>query len=697
MSNRTLLLEIGLEEMPARFVTDAMNQLKKRVEKWFEDHRLTYGKVEAYSTPRRLAIFVTDLIDKQANIEEEAKGPSKKIAIDDKGQWSKAAQGFARGQGVLIDDLYFKELKGEEYVFATKHFEGEAVNALLPELREVILSIPFPKNMKWGANDLRFVRPIKWMVALFGDELINFEITGVQTNRFSYGHRFLGTKVDINQADQYVETLLSEHVIVDPTERKQAIRLQIERIAEEQQWMISIDEDLLEEVNNLVEYPTALYGSFDERYLEVPDDVLVTSMREHQRYFPVKNDSGELLPFFVTVRNGDHRHLENVKKGNEKVLRARLADSEFFYQEDLNKSFESLFSKLESIVYHEELGSVADKVRRVKELALKLANKTGATSKQNEETERAAHLSKNDLVTHMVNEFPELEGRMGEEYALKSGESVVVSQAIREHYLPKQSGDPLPQSSIGSFISVADKVDTLVTSFAIGSIPTGSQDPHGLRRQTAGVMQIFVSEAWDIDLFEFMEEAIDLVDSKGLLKRSKEEVVKDLTEFVKLRYKSLLKELGIRYDVVDAILTTKLGRVSAVVKKGTFLMEQLESPSFKKDVEAFSRVTNIAKKAPNQTTLVDKSLFIEKQEEELQTLVDEKQSKLVNLLEKSQMKQAYQELKSLEPVIHDYFDHIMVMAEDPAIKQNRLAQMSKVAAIITTFAEFQAIVFHAEE
>jgi len=697
MSNRTFLLEIGLEEMPARFVTDAMNQLQERTKKWFDNHRLTYENLESYSTPRRLAVCVSGLIEKQADIEEEVKGPSKKIAIDDAGQWSKAAQGFVRGQGGSVNDLYFKELKGEEYVFITKHFSGKTVNELLPELREVILSIPFPKNMKWGTNDLRFVRPIKWMVALFGEELIPFEITGVHTDRVSSGHRFLGTKIDLVQADQYVKSLLSEHVIVDPVERKQAIRLQIERMAEEKQWVIPIDEDLLEEVNNLVEYPTALYGSFDKRFLNIPDDVLVTSMREHQRYFPVKNDLGELLPYFVTVRNGDHRHLENVQKGNEKVLRARLQDSEFFYQEDLKKTLESRFSKLEAIVYHEELGSVADKVRRVETLALNLANKTGASSKEKEETKRAAYLSKIDLVTHMVNEFPELEGRMGEEYALKSGESVSVSQAIREHYLPKQSGDSLPQSSIGSFISVADKVDTLVTSFAIGQIPTGSQDPHGLRRQTAGIMQIFVSKEWDIDLFEFMEEAIDLAGANGLLKRSKEEIVLDLTEFVKLRYKSLLQDLGIRYDVVDAILTTQLGRVSLVVKKGKFLMEELASPSFKKDVEAFSRVTNIAKKASDQSIKVDKSLLKEKQEEQLLMLADKVKIKLDDLLYKSRMEEAYQELKSLEPAIHDYFAHIMVMAEDSQIKKNRLAQMNRVAAIITSFAEFQAIVFHSEE
>ncbi|WP_416149328.1 glycine--tRNA ligase subunit beta [Salipaludibacillus sp. HK11] len=697
MSKRTLLLEVGLEEVPARFVTDAMNKLKEQTEKWFDENRLGYEKIIAYSTPRRLAVLVTGLVEVQADIEEEAKGPSKKIAIDNAGEWSKAAQGFAKGKGVSVEELYFKEVKGEEYVFATKHVAGKEVKALLPQLKEVILSVSFPKNMKWGSHDLRYVRPIKWIVALFGNEIISFDIAGVKTNRFTFGHRFLGDKVDINDADNYVETLLSQHVIADPVERKQAIQSQIKQMAEDEKWQIPIDDDLLEEVNNLVEYPTALYGQFDERFLNVPDDVLVTSMREHQRYFPVKNDTGELLPYFVTIRNGDHRHLENVQKGNEKVLRARLADSEFFYKEDLKSTFESRFSKLESIVYHEELGSVGDKVRRVKKLAMILADMVGATSKQKEQTERAAHLSKVDLVTHMVNEFPELEGRMGEEYALKSGESKEVSQAIREHYLPKQSGDPLPQSSVGSFVSVADKVDTLVTSFAIGQIPTGSQDPHGLRRQTAGVMKIFLAEAWDLDLFQFVEKAIDIVESRGLLKRSKQQVISDLTEFVKLRYKILLHDEGIRYDVVDAILTTQLGRVSFIVEKGRFLMKELSSQTFKKDVEAFSRVTNIAKKAQDDSTVVDPSLFVEKQEIQLQKITDEKAGKLLELLDKSKLEEAYQELKSIEPSIHDYFDHIMVMDEDATVKRNRLAQMNMVAKMIESFADFQAIVFHSEE
>ncbi|MGJ9381708.1 glycine--tRNA ligase subunit beta [Salipaludibacillus sp. CF4.18] len=696
MNNQSLLLEVGLEEMPARFVTDAMNNLSGLVEKWLKENRLRYNNIEAYSTPRRLAIVIKGLEGTQRDIEEEAKGPSKKIAMDESGNWSKAAQGFARGQKVSVDDLFFKELKGEEYVFVKKHVTGQKTVELLPQLKDVILRVPFPKNMKWGANDLRYVRPVKWLVALYGSEVIPFEITNVHTGNETIGHRFLGTTRQLADADSYVETLLSEHVMVNPMERKEAIRTQIERIAESEDWVIPIDDGLLEEVNNLVEYPTALFGNFDERFLKVPDEVLITSMREHQRYFPVKNKAGELLPHFVTVRNGDHRHLENVQKGNEKVLRARLADSEFFYQEDLKKSLDSRLPRLEAIVYHEKLGSVGDKVRRIEEISEKIAVKTGASPTQLNQTKRAAQLAKADLVTHMVNEFPELEGRMGEEYALKFGEEAEVAKAIREHYLPKQSGDQPPSTSIGAYVSVADKLDTIVTSFGIGNIPTGSQDPHGLRRQTAAVLTIFLSQEWDVNLFSVIKETLEIIAEKGLLNRDKVDVMKDMEDFIRLRYKNMLQERGVRYDVADAVLSTEIGFVSKTVYRAEFLMTLLNTNEFKKDVEAFSRVLNIAKKANDQEE-VNTVLLKEQAEITLQNKAEEKQSKIAQLLEEGNISDAYAQLKELEPVIHDYFANIMVMAEDNDIKQNRLAQMKKVAAIITSFAEFQVIVFHAEE
>ncbi|MFA9558768.1 glycine--tRNA ligase subunit beta [Evansella sp. AB-rgal1] len=694
--NRTFLFEIGLEEMPARFVTNAMNQLGDKIVQWLEDNRLTYGNIKRFSTPRRLAILIEDLEEKQVDMEEEARGPSRKIALDSEGNWTKAAIGFSRGQGVPVDELFFKEVKGEEYVFVKKFTEGQDTSVLLKELKSVVEGLQFPKNMKWGSQKLRYVRPIKWLVAMYGSEIIPFKITNVETGNISYGHRFLGSSVSLDDPGEYPNLLLGQFVLVNPTERKEAIVSQIDRISESEGWRIPVDEELLEEVNNLVEYPTALYGSFNERYLSVPEDVLITSMKEHQRYFPVKNKEGKLLPHFITIRNGDHRHLENVQKGNEKVLRARLADAEFFYQEDLKHPLESRLKRLESIVYHEELGSVGDKVRRIEELALEIGKERNLSEDDLEKVTRAATLSKADLVTLMVGEFPELEGRMGEEYALKSGEDEAVAKAIYEHYLPKQSGDDIPSSDIGAIISIADKLDTVVTSFGIGLIPTGSQDPHGLRRQTAGIVQIISTKQWETDIIELLQIAITTSEKRGLLKRDKETVLEDLIEFLKLRIKNILQEQGVRYDVVDSILKTDIGQLHTLFNKATFLNEQLSNPDFKSAVEAFSRVTNIAKKADNQTSFIESKISL-KEEKELLYVKKEVEERLTSLLRNGNVQDAYEELTKLVPAIHNYFDNVMVMDDDMSVKINRLNQMKETSSLITSFADFQSIVFHTEE
>ncbi|WP_088035762.1 glycine--tRNA ligase subunit beta [Evansella clarkii] len=697
MNNRNFLLEIGLEEMPARFVTDAMNQLAEKAEKWLEEQRLSYKNIEKFSTPRRLAVIIHGLSEKQADKEEEAKGPAKKIALDQDGNWTKAAQGFARGQKVSVDDLFFRELKGEEYVFVKKFTEGQPAEDLLSGFKDVLLNLQFPKNMKWADYNLKYIRPVKWLIALYGNEVIDFEIAEVKTGNISYGHRFLGGEVVIDNADSYREILLGQFVLTDPQERKDAIRSQLMRLSESEAWDIPVDENLLEEVNNLVEYPAALYGEFDERFLQLPDEVLITSMREHQRYFPVKNTEGKLLPYFVTVRNGDHRHLENVQKGNEKVLRARLADAEFFYEEDKKQPLENRLKRLESIVYHEELGSMGDKVRRIKELALQIGERAGFDAEELKKAERAASLSKADLVTNMVNEFPELEGRMGQEYAVLSGEEEEVAAAIYEHYLPKQAGDKLPATRTGALISVADKADTVVSSFGIGLKPTGSQDPHGLRRQTAGIVQVILSQNWELNIFDVLEDAINLAEKRGHLKRSPELVMDELKDFLELRIKSLLQEQGVRYDVIDAVLKTNTGDLELLFTKASFLMNQLAEPDFKNAVEAFSRVTNIAKKAGDNQGTINTALLKEEEEKQLQELRLKIGDKVSDLLKQGNVEDAYKELRSLEPVIHKYFDNIMVMADNPEIKRNRLAQMNDTADLITRFADFQSIVFHGEE
>lgn len=485
--SKDLLFEIGLEEVPARFLRAAMDQLQDKLVKWLEASRIAHGEVTAYATPRRLAVMVQQVAVKQEDVSEEVKGPSRKIALDENGGWSKAALGFARSQGVDPETFTFKELGGVEYIYVTKNSVGVETKSILSEgLLGILTSMTFPKNMRWGAHEFKFVRPIKWLVALLGDEIVDLEITGVKAGNITRGHRFLGGEAVVGEASAYREVLRAQHVIVDVNERQEMIVSQIQALAQEQDWNIAIKDDLLEEVLFLVETPTVLYGTFDASFLNIPQDVLITSMREHQRYFPVLDKQGQLLPYFVTVRSGDSRSLDVIARGNEKVLRARLSDAKFFYEEDQKLQIKDALSKLESIVFHEELGTIGDKVRRIRRISDQLSAKLAVSADAADSVSRAADICKFDLVTQMVYEFPELQGVMGEDYARKAGEKEEVAKAVFEHYQPRFSGDAVPSTQAGSIVSIADKIDTIVGCFSIGIIPTGSQDPYALRRQAAG-------------------------------------------------------------------------------------------------------------------------------------------------------------------------------------------------------------------
>ncbi len=481
--SRTILLEIGTEEMPARFVAEAAEQLKDKVSKWLTAQRIPYGEVMTFETPRRFTVLIKDVQEQQEDSNEELRGPARKIAVDEEGNWSKAALGFARGKSLSPDDLYLQEVGGVEYVFARKHEAGRPTVELLPELGNIITGLTFPKNMKWGSYELKFVRPIRWIVALYGTDIIPLEITGVKAGKETQGHRFLGQQTTIERPEDYARKLAEQYVLVEPEERKQRILSQIKELETARGWTVPLDEDLLDEVVHLVEYPTALFGSFEEEYLQIPRQVLVTSMREHQRYFPVENEQGELLPHFVTVRNGDDRDIEIVARGNEKVLRARLSDARFFYEEDQKMKIEEALQRLETVVFHEELGTIGDKIHRVQDTAMQIAQKIGTNAEDRKKLQRAAEISKFDLVSLMVYEFPELQGIMGERYARLLGEDEEVAKAIFEHYLPRFAGDILPETIAGALLSIADKLDTITGCFAIGIIPTGSQDPYALRRQ----------------------------------------------------------------------------------------------------------------------------------------------------------------------------------------------------------------------
>lgn len=688
MAKRDLLLEIGLEEMPARFVTDSINQLASKVEKWLEEKKVPHGGISAFSTPRRLAVLVKDVSETQEDIHEEAKGPARKIAQNEAGEWSKAAIGFSRGQGMDVDDIYFKEINGIEYAHVNKFIKGAETASILPELKDIAESLTFPKNMRWADRDMRYVRPIKWIMALFGQDVIPFEIAGVPASNWTLGHRFLGEKVELTEPAEYEKSLLGQFVLVNAEERKSGIRSQIERLAEENNWVIPVDEDLLEEVTNLVEYPTALFGKFEEEFLEIPEEVLITSMKEHQRYFPVKSAEGKLLPYFVTVRNGDHNHLEQVAKGNEKVLRARLADAAFFYQEDQKMDIESALQKLGSIVYHEEIGTLAEKVERVRKLANELAESLSFNPEEKKTVDRAAEISKFDLVSQMVYEFPELQGFMGEKYAAQKGEDAAVAKAINEHYMPRNAEDSAPESNEGAVLAVAEKLDTISSFFAIGMIPSGSQDPYALRRQAAGIVQILAVKGWKLELEEVIKKSLALVKESGVGKKEEGQVYDELLSFFKLRIKHTLQERSIRYDIIDAVLSGKIGSMASLIKRAEVLNAHKGEDGFKESMEALSRVLNIASKAEHPAA-VDQGLFENKEETELYSRFLEVSAKIGNGVEEEEY---YMLLVSMRPGIGAYFENTMVMADNTALKENRLSMMAEIASLIQAFAKVNEIV-----
>lgn len=691
---KDLLLEIGLEEVPARFVRGAMEQLQQKFDKWLQDHRISFDQVQAYATPRRLALVVTNVAEKQTDIEEEAKGPSRKIAQDAEGNWSKAALGFARSQGVEPEALYFQELQGVEYVYAKKSSIGVETNTLLAQgLVDVITSMSFPKNMRWGAYDLRFVRPIRWMIALFGNDIVPFELAGVATGRISRGHRFLGGETTVENASQYVEKLREQAVIVDVKEREALISSQIQALAAEKGWNIAIKEDLLEEVLFLVEYPSTLFGTFEEDFLHIPQEVLITSMREHQRYFPVLDQSGKLLPYFVTVRNGDTQSLDVVAKGNEKVLRARLSDAKFFYEEDHKLSIEKALSKLENIVYHEELGSVGDKVRRITKTAQLIATQLKVNNEDEQKVKRAAEICKFDLVSQMVYEFPELQGIMGEDYATRLGENASVAKAINEHYQPRFAGDAVPSELIGAVVSLADKIDTIVGCFSIGIVPTGSQDPYALRRQATGIVQILLVHDLQLSLKELFELSLSVHSERGT-KRTAEDIAKDLQDFFGLRVKNWLSEQGARYDVIDAVMVAGFSDLLLTKKRAELITAQLEEQnkaSFKSNVEAFNRVCNLAAKADSKQ--VDAALFQEASEKALYEAWSSIHPAFIEAVASRKLEAAYEQLSSTREAINAYFESVMVMAENEAVKRNRLAQLALIADDIQTIADLSKIVW----
>lgn len=686
MNKRDLLLEIGLEEIPARFVLDSVKQLAKKITDWLQERTIGFGEVKLYSTPRRLAVLIRDVDEAQKDVEQEAKGPAKKIALDQENKWTKAAIGFANSQGLSTNDIYFKEIKGIEYAHVTKFQKGKKTFDILSDLDKIIESLHFPNNMRWGSKSLKYVRPIRWIVALYGQDIIQISVAGVQASNQTYGHRFLGGNTQLMEPADYEDKLASQYVIASYEKRRAAIQEQISQLSSENSWLIPTDNDLLEEVTNLVEYPTVFFGAFNESFLELPEEVLVTSMKEHQRYFSVKSTEGKLLPYFVGVRNGNQHKLEIVRKGNEKVLSARLSDADFFFDEDKKLSIDVSLKKLENIIYHEKLGTLSQKVNRIEKTADLLSSLLALSNDQRSSIRRASQICKFDLVTNMVGEFPELQGVMGEKYAIIHGETTEIAQAIREHYQPVHVDDSVPPTTIGAVVSIADKLDSIVSSFSIGLIPTGSQDPYALRRQATGIVKILLDKEWEIPMDILLKQAILI--SGNDQQADQEELYLQLVKFFEQRFHYLLEEKNIRYDIIEAVLNGDWKSAPDIIKRAEILNGNKEKAEFKEVIESLARVLNIAGKS-EQDRDVDPTLFendVEKQ------LFEQWQSVKSSFDSNQSADERFKALSSLQPIISDYFDHTMVMAKDERLKVNRLSQMKQLAKLIGSFAAMNKII-----
>ncbi len=668
------LLEIGLEEVPAHLVTPSENQLAERVAAFLSDNRLTFNGIKKFSTPRRLAVLVEGLAESSASSDEEVKGPSAKIAKDKEGNWSKAIQGFSRGQGVNPDDLM---LKGD-YYYAEKHIDGVATSEILTSIsHDVIEKMQFSTYMKWANNSFLFVRPIQWIVSLLDDTVIPFQLLDVQAGRSSRGHRFLDNDsiFEISTATHYLSAMTDHFVMADAEARKALISDQILKLAAEHDWNVILHEGLLEEVNNIVEYPTAFVGSFDEKYLAVPAEVLVTSMRDNQRYFEVYTKDGQLAPHFISVRNGNAAHMEKVIEGNEKVLVARLEDAEFFWREDQRLNIEDLVAKLSKVTFHAKIGSITEHMARTKAIAEKLSVLTGANDVEKLAVLRAADLYKFDLLTGMVGEFDELQGVMGEKYALLAGESPEVAAAIREHYMPTSADGDLPDTKVGAILALSDKIDSILSFFNVGLIPSGSNDPYALRRAAQGIIRIIEKFDWRFDFAAFINQ---------FETENKAEVL----TFMAGRMQKLLLEEDVRYDIVDTVIAAKPTDLAAIKEAAEVISRHSSHKPFKPAVENVARVINLAKKGTDQIE-IKTDLFENDAEKGLYEVVQNLKSDWFVLTAEAQFRAI---VHQLAPAISHFFENVMVMVDDEAVKNNRLSLLTEIVTLTKVLGDFSQII-----
>lgn len=689
MSAKELFFEIGCEEIPAGFIPRAMAEMEAIVTRELTNARLSFGEVRTLGTPRRLALVVNAIPAVQPDAEITATGPSRKAAYDADGKPTKAAEGFARGQGVDVAELKIVTTEKGEYIAVTKQETGRPTHLILAEiLAKLVAEIPFKKSMRWGDLEVRFARPIHWIVALFDGSVVPFSFGNIESGSISRGHRFMAnTPFPVRDYAHYLEECGRHFVIPDPERRKEIIRRETHRVAEAAGGHLLPDEGLLEEVTYLAEYPSAVAGTFPAEFLKVPREVLITSMRSHQRYFSIVDGGGNLMPGFITINNTLTEDPSVVVKGNERVLRARLSDARFFFEEDQKVKLAARVESLKGVVYQQKLGTSYEKMERFRQLAKWLA--IGLKPDDNglfDKVYQAATLCKADLVSGMVGEFPEVQGIMGREYALLEGIDPAVANAIAEHYLPTQAGGELPSSDTGAFVSLADKMDTICGCFGVGLIPTGSADPYALRRAALGIINILLCKNYRQPLNGFIKSSLDLLEPK--LTRGRAEVHGDVLEFFRGRFVNLLGE---QYpaDVVDAAVSADFDDLVEVKDRIAALAEFKTRPDFEPLAVAFKRVGNIIKEGTDAP--VDPALFQDAAEGALHEAFQSVKSSVDAKIVAGAWLEALTGIATLRGPVDAFFDQVMVMAEDEKIRANRLALLTAIARMFGRIADFARI------
>jgi len=685
---KELLLEIGTEEIPSVYLNPAIGKIEELTKKLFAENRVSHGQIKVFGSPRRLILFVENLSDRQESITSKVIGPPKRVSFNEKGLPTQAAVGFAKNQGIRVEDLNVEKTEKGEYLCAVKEEKGEATKKILPDiLPKLIFSIPFPKHMRWGDGNVKFVRPVHWILCLYNGDVVKFEFDSVKSGNKSFGHRFLSPKTfTVKDFASYGKKTKENCIIFNQEDRRETILKEANKLAKKAGGSLYEDANLLEAVTHLVEYPCPILGEFGKEYLELPKEVLISVMKKHQRYFSIVNSNGSLLPNFIAISNNKVKNPAVMKAGYERVLKARFSDARFFYEEDKKKPLKEYIEKLKSVVFQEKLGTYYEKVERIVKLACYIADKIAPDSK--EISERGAFLCKADLVTQMVYEFPDLQGIMGREYARLSGEKQEVADAIYEHYLPRFAGDKLPDSRAGDIVSIADKIDTIIGCFGVGLIPTGSEDPYALRRQTLAIANIILGKSYQISVSDLIDRAMDIAGQK--IERGRGEVKNEVIDFFKSRLKNQLVSDGFSYDVVDAVFSARFNDILDAVNKVKALSELKTLEYFSPLAIAFKRAANIIKE--NKYGSPDPALLKEDAEKELYDSFNSIKSDVEKLVEEKMYLDAMKKIAEIRGSVDKFFDKVMVMVEDKSLRENRLNLLSNISKLYGELADFTKII-----